>query len=153
MRHGISGRKLGRRTAHRSALLRNLAGSLIEHEHIVTTLPKAKELRPFAEKLVTLGKKQSLHARRQAISVLGDSDNVKKLMGDLAERFKGRAGGYTRIIKAGNRKGDNAPMAVIQFVDFNFEAREKQRVKVKEELAEKGAENAKEPAAEKAATK
>ncbi|MEN8236724.1 MAG: 50S ribosomal protein L17 [Pseudomonadota bacterium] len=137
MRHGIRGRKLGRVSSHRRALLANLAGSLIEHEHMVTTLPKAKELRPFAEKLVTLGKKGTLHARRQAISVLGNSDNIKKLMGPLAERFKIRPGGYTRIVKAGNRQGDNAPMAVIQFVDFDFEAREKQRIKAREEAAEK----------------
>lgn len=136
MRHGISGRKLGRFSSHRRSLLANLANSLIEHEHIVTTLPKAKELKPFAEKLVTLGKKGSLHARRQAISVLGNNEEVKKLMGPLAERFKKRSGGYTRIIKAGNRQGDNAPMAVIQFVDFDFEGREKQRAEAREKAVQ-----------------
>ncbi len=117
MRHGISGRKLGRRSAHRKALFVNLANSLITHEQIKTTVPKAKALRPIVEKLVTLGKKGTLHNRRQAISFLRDQEIVQKLMGPLAERFKKRPGGYTRIVKAGRRYGDNAPMAIIEFID------------------------------------
>ena len=134
MRHGISGRKLGRYSAHRRALLSNLAGSLIQHEHIKTTLPKAKELRPFVEKLVTLGRRGTLHARRQAIAILRDQKVVKKLMGPLSERFNSRPGGYTRIVKAGNRHGDNASMAIIEFVDFDFEARKKQREEEREAM-------------------
>lgn len=119
MRHRIAGRKLNRTSSHRKALFKNLAQALIEHEQIQTTLPKAKELRPIVEKLVTLGKQDSLHARRLAISKIQDVDLVKKLFANISPRFLERAGGYTRIIKAGHRYGDNAPMAIIEFVDFN----------------------------------
>lgn len=118
MRHGIHGRKFGRYSGHRKSLLANLANSLIKHGHIKTTLPKAKDLRPYVEKLVTLGKSGQLHNRRRAISILKNRESVSLLMSGLAERFKDRKGGYTRIIKAGNRHGDNAPMAIIEFVDF-----------------------------------
>jgi large subunit ribosomal protein L17 len=119
MRHKIAGRKLNRTSAHRKALFMNMAQALIKSEQIKTTLPKAKDLRPIVEKLVTLGKRGGLHARRQAISQLQDQEVVSKLMGPLASRFAGREGGYLRIMKAGFRYGDNAPMAVIEFVDFN----------------------------------
>lgn len=117
MRHGIAGRKLNRTKGHRRALLANLACSLIEHEQITTTLPKAKELRPYVEKLITLGKAGTLHARRQAIATLQSEEKAKKLFDVLGARFKARAGGYTRIMKAGFRYGDAAPMAIIEFVD------------------------------------
>ncbi len=117
MRHGSAHRKLGRTTAHRTAMFANMAASLIKHEQIVTTLPKAKELRPFVEKLVTLAKRGDLHARRIAISRVRDVDQVGKLFAALGPRYKTRAGGYIRVLKAGHRYGDNAPMAVIEFVD------------------------------------
>ena len=117
MRHGKAHRKLGRTTSHRTALFANMAASLIKHEQIVTTLPKAKELRPFVEKLVSLGKRGDLHARRIAVSRVRDNDQVRKLFDTLAPRYKGREGGYIRVLKAGFRHGDNAPMAVIEFVD------------------------------------
>lgn len=119
MRHKLAGRKLNRTSAHRKALFMNMAQALIKSEQIKTTLPKAKDLRPIVEKLVTLGKKGGLHARRQAIAQLQDQDIVSKLMGPLASRFAERNGGYLRIMKAGFRYGDNAPMAIIEFVDFN----------------------------------
>ena len=125
MRHGKVHRKLNRTAEHRKAMFANMAAALIKHEQIVTTLPKAKELRPIVEKLVTLGKKGGLSLRRQAISELRDHDQVKKLFDVLAARYKDRQGGYTRIIKAGFRYGDNAPMAVIEFVDRDEEARGK----------------------------
>lgn len=117
MRHGYAHRKLGRTSSHRAALFANMAASLIKHEQIVTTLPKAKELRPFVEKLVTLGKRGDLHARRIAISRVRDVDQVGKLFSTIGPRYKGRNGGYLRVLKAGFRYGDNAPMAVIEFVD------------------------------------
>ena len=117
MRHGMSGRKLNRTKAHRKALFMNLAQALVKHEQIKTTLPKAKDLRPIVEKLVTLGKRGGLHARRQLISHLQDEKLVTKLMTVLADRYKGRPGGYTRVLKAGFRYGDAAPMAIIEFVD------------------------------------
>jgi large subunit ribosomal protein L17 len=117
MRHGYAHRKLGRTSAHRTSMFANMAASLIKHEQIVTTLPKAKELRPFVEKLVTLAKKGDLHARRIAISRVRDVDQVGKLFATLGPRYKGRSGGYTRVLKAGFRYGDNAPMAVIEFVE------------------------------------
>ena len=117
MRHGVAQRKLGRTTSHRTAMFANMSASLIKHEQIVTTLPKAKELRPFVEKLVTLAKRGDLHARRQAISQVRDVDQVGKLFAVLGPRYKERAGGYIRVLKAGYRYGDNAPMAVIEFVD------------------------------------
>jgi len=117
MRHGKAHRKLGRTSSHRTALFANMAASLIKHEQIVTTLPKAKELRPFVEKLVSLGKRGDLHARRIAVSRVRDNDQVRKLFDTLAPRYKAREGGYIRVLKAGFRHGDNAPMAVIEFVD------------------------------------
>ena len=117
MRHGISGRKLGRKTGHRHALLRNLAAALIKHEQITTTLPKAKELRPYVEKLVTLAKRGGLSNRRLAMSRLGDEAQLKKLFDVLAERYGDREGGYTRVLRAGVRAGDAVQMAIIEFVD------------------------------------
>ena len=117
MRHGVAHRKLNRTSAHRTAMFANMAASLIKHEQIVTTLPKAKELRPFVEKLVTLAKRGDLHARRIAISRVRDNDQVGKLFTTLGPRYQGRPGGYIRVLKAGYRYGDNAPMAVIEFVD------------------------------------
>lgn len=117
MRHAKSGRKLGRETAHRKSMFANMASSLIEHEQIVTTLPKAKDLRPIVEKLITLGKRGDLHARRQAISELRDLKSVRKLFETLAPRYKERQGGYTRVLKAGFRYGDGAAVAVIELVD------------------------------------
>src|SRR4051794_24825562 len=117
MRHGSAHRKLGRTSAHRTAMFANMAASLIKHEQIVTTLPKAKELRPFVEKLVTLGKRGDLHARRQAISQVRDVEQVGKLFAVLGPRYAERNGGYIRVLKAGFRHGDNAAMAVIGVVD------------------------------------
>ena len=116
MRHGVAGRKLGVTTSHRFAMFRNLAHALLKHEQITTTLPKAKELRPVAEKLITLGKRGGLHARRLAYAELRDDVIVAKLFGPLAERYKERKGGYTRVLKAGVRYGDAADMAVIELV-------------------------------------
>jgi large subunit ribosomal protein L17 len=117
MRHLKQGRKLGRTTAHRKALLRNLATALLEHERIITTEPKAKELRRVADKLVTLGKRGSLHARRQALQVVQSNAVVQKLFNEIAPRFAERQGGYTRILRLGYRSGDAAAMAVIELVD------------------------------------
>jgi large subunit ribosomal protein L17 len=117
MRHGNAHRKLGRKPEHRKAMFANMAAALIKHEQITTTLPKAKELRPVVEKLITLGKRGGLHARRQAISQIRDVAMVKKLFDVLGPRYKERNGGYTRVLKAGFRYGDNAPVAVIEFVD------------------------------------
>ncbi|MGI4818728.1 MULTISPECIES: 50S ribosomal protein L17 [unclassified Brevundimonas] len=125
MRHGAAYRKLGRTVSHRQAMFANMAASLIKHEQITTTLPKAKELRPFVEKLVTLAKKGDLHARRQAISAVRDVPQVGKLFDTLAARYADRQGGYIRIMKAGYRHGDNAPMAVIEFVDRDVSAKGK----------------------------
>ena len=125
MRHGKVHRKLNRTAEHRKAMFANMAASLIKHEQIVTTLPKAKELRPIVEKLVTLAKKGGLHARRQAIAEIRDVAQVKKLFEVLGVRYKDRDGGYTRIMKAGFRYGDNAPKAVIEFVDRDVEAKGK----------------------------
>src|SRR5256886_14827128 len=123
MRHGKVHRKLNRTAEHRRAMFANMCAALIKHEQIVTTLPKAKELRPIVEKLVTLGKKGGLAMRRQAISEMRDKDQVRKLFDVLATRYKDRQGGYTRIIKAGFRYGDNAPMAVIEVGDRDVEAK------------------------------
>jgi large subunit ribosomal protein L17 len=123
MRHGLSGRKLNRTSAHRKALLSNMANALIKHEQIKTTLPKAKELRPVVEKLVTLGKRGNLHARRQVFAVLRDDAMTAKLFDTLAGRYADRPGGYTRVLKAGHRYGDAAPMAIIEFVDRDPEAK------------------------------
>ncbi len=123
MRHGAAHRKLGRTASHRTAMFANMAASLIKHEQITTTLPKAKELRPFVEKLVTLGKKGDLHARRQAISHVRDVTQVGKLFETIGPRYAERNGGYIRIMKAGFRHGDNSPMAVIEFVDRDADAK------------------------------
>jgi large subunit ribosomal protein L17 len=123
MRHGFAGRRFNRSASHRKAMLANLASSLIKHEQIVTTLPKAKDLRPIVEKLVTLGKKGDLAARRQAIAEIGDEAQVKKLFDVLAKRYAERKGGYTRVLKAGFRHGDSAPRAVIEFVDRDVNAK------------------------------
>jgi len=123
MRHGAAYRKLGRTVSHRQAMFANMAASLIKHEQITTTLPKAKELRPFVEKLVTLGKKGDLHARRQAISQVRDVTQVGKLFDTISPRYADRNGGYIRIMKAGFRHGDNAAMAVIEFVDRDADAK------------------------------
>src|SRR3954465_7869313 len=117
MRHGISGRSFSRKSAHRKAMFDNLAHALIKHEQIKTTLPKAKDLRPIVEKLITLGKRGGLHARRQALSVLHDDAVTQKLFEGLASRYKDRKGGYCRVMKAGFRYGDAAAMAVIELVD------------------------------------
>ena len=117
MRHGMSGRKLNRTSSHRKAMFANMAVALLKHEQITTTLPKAKELRPVVEKLITLGKRGDLHARRQAISQIRDVAMVKKLFDVLGPRYKERKGGYTRILKAGFRYGDNAAVGVIELVD------------------------------------
>jgi large subunit ribosomal protein L17 len=117
MRHGVAHRKLNRTSAHRTAMFANMAASLIKHEQITTTLPKAKELRPFVERLVTLAKRGDLHARRIAISRVRDVEQVGKLFTTLGPRYKVRNGGYIRVLRAGLRYGDNAPLAVIEFVD------------------------------------
>jgi large subunit ribosomal protein L17 len=121
MRHLKQGRKLGRTTAHRKALLRNLATALLEHERIITTEPKAKELRRIADKLVTLGKRGNLHARRQALQVVQSNAVVQKLFNEVAPRLAERQGGYTRILRLGYRSGDAAAMAVIELVDAKIE--------------------------------
>ncbi|WP_375450439.1 50S ribosomal protein L17 [uncultured Devosia sp.] len=123
MRHGNSGRKLNRTASHRKAMFANMSAALIKHEQIVTTLPKAKELRPIVEKLITLGKRGDLHARRQAIAQMRDEGQVAKLFAVLGRRYQDRQGGYIRILKAGFRYGDNAPLAVIEFVDRDVNAK------------------------------
>ncbi len=123
MRHGHSGRKLQRKSGHRAALLRNLAAALIKHEQIQTTTPKAKELRPYVEKLITLAKRGGLSNRRLAMGRLGDETQLKKLFEVLAERYAGREGGYTRVIKAGIRASDSAPIAIIELVDRDIDAK------------------------------
>ena len=123
MRHGSRGRKLNRTHEHRKAMFANMVASLIEHEQIVTTLPKAKDLRPIVEKMITLGKRGDLHARRQAISRVRDESVIGKLFDTLAPRYAGRNGGYTRVIKAGIRMSDASPMAVIEFVDRDVSAK------------------------------
>lgn len=139
MRHGIAHRKLNRTSEHRMLMFKNMLCSLMQHEAIRTTLPKAKELRPLAEKLITLGKhfaqqpeSERLHLRRQVINKLGNEEVAAKVMGPIADRFKERNGGYLRIIKAGNRYGDNAPMAVIAFVDHDPSAKKAPAVEAEE---------------------
>jgi large subunit ribosomal protein L17 len=123
MRHGFAGRRFSRTSSHRKAMFMNLAQSIITHEQIITTLPKAKDLRPIVEKLITLGKRGDLHARRQAIAQLRDESVVRKLFDVIAKRYADRNGGYCRIMKAGFRYGDAAPMAVIEFVDRDVTAK------------------------------
>src|SRR5436190_5795590 len=125
MRHGMVNRKLGRTSAHRSALFRNQLSSLIDRERIITTLPKAKELRPQVERLVTIGKTDNLHNRRQVFRVVGDETLVAKLFDNLGPRFAERPGGYTRIIKIGPRRGDAAETAIIEFVGYELKVEEK----------------------------
>jgi large subunit ribosomal protein L17 len=136
MRHGKVHRKLGRHSAHRTAMFANMCAALVKHEQIVTTLPKAKELRPIVEKLVTLAKKGGLAARRQAISEMRDVPMVKKLFEVIGPRYKERDGGYTRVLKAGFRHGDNAAVAVIEFVDRDVEAKGKDSGPVQETKTE-----------------
>ena len=125
MRHRIKGRKLNRTSAHRKSMFKNLAASLIKYEQIVTTLPKAKDLRPIVEKMITLGKKGTLHARRQLISKLPKDAEIEKVMKEFSERYKDRKGGYVRIIKKGYRYGDSSPMAIIELLDRNIIAKSK----------------------------
>ena len=139
MRHAKTHRKFNRRSDHRKSMLANLAASLIKHEQITTTLPKAKDLRPIVEKLVTLGKRGDLHARRQAISQMRDLAMVKKLFEIIGPRYKERNGGYTRVMKAGFRYGDSAPVAVIEFVDRDVDAKGLDSGPVQERAAEEAA--------------
>ena len=167
MRHGMVNRKLGRTSAHRNAMFRNQLASLIDKERIITTLPKAKELRPQIEKLITLGRNDSVHARRQAFRIVADDTLVAKLFGTLGPRFAERPGGYTRIIKLGARRGDAAEMAILELVGFELtseteaapEAEKKAKAKKAAPAAEAPAEDSaeekpkKKPAAKKAAPK
>jgi len=125
MKHNITHRKLNRTSSHRKALLMNLSNALLKHEQITTTLIKAKELRPYVEKIITLGKKGGLEARRKTISILQDKHNTKKVFDVFPDRYNKRNGGYTRIVKLGNRYGDNAPTAVIELVDRDIKAKGK----------------------------
>ena len=139
MRHGKSGRKLNRTSSHRKAMFANMVAALIKHEQIVTTLPKAKDLRPIAEKLITLAKRGDVHARRLAMSKVRDEDQVKKLFEVLGARYGERNGGYTRVLKAGFRYGDMAPMAIIELVDRDVDAKgkgDKERVALEDAAAE-----------------
>jgi large subunit ribosomal protein L17 len=123
MRHGRTGKKLGRDASHRKALYANLACSLFEHGRIRTTEAKAKAVKPYAEKMITLARRGDLHARRQALAQIKDADQVTKLFDVIGPRYKGRPGGYTRVLKAGFRHGDNAPMAIIEFIDRDVDAK------------------------------
>lgn len=134
MNHGVAGRKFSRNSGERRALFANLANSLIRHEQIKTTLPKAKDLRPYVERLITLGKGGTLHHRRQALAVLPEKEVVDKLFSVIADRYKNRKGGYTRILKAGFRSGDNAPVAIIELVDRDENA--KGAASIKEDAAQ-----------------
>ena len=134
MRHKIGYKKLNRTSEHRKALIKNMLNSLIKYEQIITTLPKAKLIKPQAEKLITLGKKKNLTNTRVLISKLQDKTNANKILNTLSKRYEKRAGGYTRIVKAGYRYGDNSPMAVIEFVDRDVEAKRKFKKKKKEDL-------------------
>jgi len=133
MRHKIGYKKLNRTSEHRKALIKNMLNSLIKYEQIITTLPKAKLIKPQAEKLITLGKKKNLANTRVLISKLQDKTNANKILNTLSKRYEKRAGGYTRIVKAGYRYGDNSPMAVIEFVDRDVEAKRKFKKKKKED--------------------
>ncbi len=135
MRHRMGDRKLNRTSSHRKAMLSNMAVALLDHEQITTTLPKAKEMRRVADKMITLGKRGNLHARRQAFAFLRDDEMVAKLFGALAERYNDRQGGYTRVLRKGFRYGDNAPMAIIELVDRDAEAKgTKDRARVTAEM-------------------
>ncbi len=139
MRHGFRGRRFNRTPEHRQAMFANMSAALIKHEQIITTLPKAKDLRPFVEKLVTLAKRGDLHARRQALSKVRDEVMVRKLFEVLGPRYAARPGGYIRVLKAGFRYGDNAPMAVIEFVDRDVNARGQDSGPVEVEASEEAA--------------
>jgi large subunit ribosomal protein L17 len=136
MRHGMSGRKLNRTSQHRRAMFANLANALFKHEQITTTLPKAKDLRPYAERLITLAKRGDLHARRLAMAKLRDNAVVSKLFSIIAERYADRPGGYTRVLKAGFRYGDAAPMAVIELIDRDPDAKGLDSGPVQEKVVE-----------------
>jgi large subunit ribosomal protein L17 len=138
MHHGKTGSKLGRSSSHKEAMLRNMVTSVIKYERIRTTDTKAKELRKVAEEMITLGKKGSLHARRQALAVVRDKDMVVKLFGELTERYRNRSGGYTRIVKAGFRFGDNAPVSILEFIP-DEKKKEKAKPKTKGKAKEKAA--------------
>ena len=133
MRHKLGYKKLNRTSEHRKALIKNMLNSLIKYEQIITTLPKAKLIKPQAEKLITLGKKKNLTNTRVLISKLQDKTNANKILNTLSKRYEKRAGGYTRIVKAGYRDGDNSPMAVLEFVDRDVEAKRKFKKKKKED--------------------
>lgn len=135
MYHGKAGRKLGRTSSHREAMFRNMVTSIIKHESIRTTDTTAKEVRKLADRMITLGKRGDLHARRQALSVVRDKAMVAKLFGELAERFRNRAGGYTRIVKIGYRFGDNAPVSILEYLP-DEKKKEKEKPKKKEKKAE-----------------
>ena len=139
MYHGKAGRKLGRTSSHKEAMLRNMVTSVIKHERIRTTDAKAKELRKLAEKMITLGKKGSLHARRQALAVIRDKETVGKLFGEMTERYRNRAGGHTRIVKAGYRYGDNAPVSILEFIN---DEKKKEKAKPKARSRAKAKEKA-----------
>ncbi|MCB2106669.1 MAG: 50S ribosomal protein L17 [Rhodobacteraceae bacterium] len=136
MRHGLKLRKLNRTSSHRKAMLANMAAALFKHEQIKTTLPKAKTLKPYAERLITLAKRGTLHARRLAASRIGDEKVVQKLFSTLAERYKDRNGGYTRVVKAGFRYGDAAPMAMLELVDRDVDAKGQDSGPVQEQATE-----------------
>ena len=137
MQHNRAGRKLGRTTSHRRSLFRNQLASLLTYERITTTLPKAKDLRPLAEKLITLGKRGGLHARRLALKNVPDADVIRKLFEEIAPRFKDRVGGYTHILKLGRRPGDGAEMAILEFVDYDFAQRQAEKKVAQKAAAEK----------------
>jgi large subunit ribosomal protein L17 len=158
MRHRVAGRKLGRKTAHRMAMFRNMVTSFLDKERVRTTLPKAKELRPIAERMITLGKRESLHARRQALAFIKDPGVVTKLFEILAPRFAQRNGGYTRILRLGFRQGDGVPMAILELLGSEFKPEKAEDEKGKKKTKKKAAAPSKEPEAkrtkkEKAATK
>jgi large subunit ribosomal protein L17 len=141
MHHGKTGSKLGRTSSHKEAMLRNMVTSVIKHERIRTTDMKAKELRKIADKMITLGKRGTLHARRQALAVVREENLVGKLFGELAERYRNREGGYTRIVKVGYRYGDNAPVSILEFIpDEKKKEKAKPKTKAKAKTKEKKAE-------------
>jgi large subunit ribosomal protein L17 len=149
MRHRVAGRKLGRKTAHRMAMFRNMVTSFLDKERIRTTLPKAKELRPIAERMITLGKRESLHARRQALAFIKDTAVVTKLFEILAPRFAQRNGGYTRIIRLGFRQGDGASMAILELLGSEFKSEKAEDEKGKKKAKKKAAAPSKEPEAKR----
>jgi large subunit ribosomal protein L17 len=149
MRHRVAGRKLGRKTAHRRAMFRNMVTSFLDKERIRTTLPKAKELRPIAERMITLGKRESLHARRQALAFIKDTAVVTKLFEILAPRFAQRNGGYTRIIRLGFRQGDGASMAILELLGSEFKSEKAEDEKGKKKAKKKAAAPSKEPEAKR----